>query len=146
MIRVRIFSQPESPAKNKQVESSGGSLILGQAIRKENPLLTGAHLYDELWISLASLLRAYTAAHGLHVNSQAEIEHDREEIHARNGKNFLKLARNHAIVTWTRDNGTMGTLELTQAGTLRGPAGEEAMDLAAEQWARELMQEAEGTR
>jgi hypothetical protein len=34
----------------------------------------------------------------------------------------------------------MGTLELTESGTLRSSTQEEAMDLAAEQWAREIMQ------
>ena len=42
-------------------------------------------------------------------------------------------------VTWTRENGSMGTLELTEAGTLRGDNKDEEMDLAAEQWARDLM-------
>jgi hypothetical protein len=35
----------------------------------------------------------------------------------------------------------MGTMELTESGTLRSATNEEAMDLAAEQWARELMLE-----
>ncbi len=34
-----------------------------------------------------------------------------------------------------------GRLELTESGTLRTADHEEAMDLAAEQWARELMLE-----
>jgi hypothetical protein len=33
----------------------------------------------------------------------------------------------------------MGTLEFTESGTLRSASHEEAMDLAAEQWARDLM-------
>jgi hypothetical protein len=32
-------------------------------------------------------------------------------------------------------------LELTEAGDLRGPVDEEAMDMAAERWARDLMLE-----
>lgn len=115
---------------------------LGQASQIQNHrILTDARVYDELWLSLGSLLRSYAAAHGLHANRVAEIEMNAERIVARHGEKWLSLARNSAIVTWTRDNGTMGTLELTEAGTLRGPAGEEAMDLAAEAWARELMQE-----
>jgi hypothetical protein len=39
-----------------------------------------------------------------------------------------------------RENGDSGNLELTVGGSLRGPEGEEVMDLAAECWARELMQ------
>ena len=36
-----------------------------------------------------------------------------------------------------------GTLELTETGRLRSKSGEEEMDMAAETWARELMQEFE---
>jgi hypothetical protein len=53
----------------------------------------------------------------------------------------LELKRNGAAVTWTRENGTSGTLELTERGRLRGPAGEQELDMAAEAWARELMQD-----
>ncbi len=35
----------------------------------------------------------------------------------------------------------MGTMELTEAGNLRSGTNEEAMDLTAEQWAREIMLE-----
>jgi hypothetical protein len=81
--------------------------------------------------------------HGLHANRQAEIEQYEEKIILRHGRRWLSLTRNHAILTMTRDNGETRTLEFTEAGTLRGPAGEEAMDLAAESWARNLMQEHE---
>ena len=102
--------------------------------------------FAEFWISLASLLRSYTALHGLNGSEQAEIEASAQSIAVRRGKKLLLLERDHAIVTWTRENGNSGAREFTDHGSLRGPAGEEAMDLAAEQWARELMQEAEGTR
>lgn len=97
-------------------------------------------LFAELWISLASLLRSYTAAHGLHLKREAAVELTGEEINVRHGEKWLRLIRNHAILTWTRENGSMGTLELTESGTLRSNTHEEAMDLAAEQWAREIMQ------
>ena len=96
-------------------------------------------LWAELWTSLASLLRSYTAAHGLHSNREAAVELTEEKITVRHGQKWLRLERNYAILTWTRENGTMGTLELTEAGTLRSGTHEEAMDLAAEQWARDLM-------
>jgi hypothetical protein len=98
-----------------------------------------ASLYAELWTSLASLLRSYTAVHGLHNGSQAAIHSTNETITARHGKKSLILTRNDEIVTWTRENGSMGTLELTISGNLRASKNEEAMDLAAERWARELM-------
>jgi hypothetical protein len=101
-----------------------------------------ADLYVELWTSLASLLQSYTAVHGLHRGGQAKIDSTNETITARHGKKWLILARNYEIVTWTRENGNIGTLELTISGNLRASRNEEAeeaMDLAAERWARELM-------
>ncbi|MGB8029427.1 MAG: transcriptional regulator [Terracidiphilus sp.] len=96
-------------------------------------------LWAELWTSLASLLRSYTAAHGLHLKREATVELTEEEIIVRHGEKWLRLIRDHAILTWTRENGSMGTLELTESGTLRSSTREEAMDMAAEQWAREIM-------
>lgn len=97
-------------------------------------------LRNELWTSLASLLRSYTAMYGLASIHQAIVDLSSEKIIVRVDEKWMILARNHEIVTWTRENGESGTLELTESGTLRGPANNEAMDLVAEQWARELMQ------
>ena len=99
-----------------------------------------ARLYAELWTSLASLLRSYAAFHGLPLDRAAAVEHDDRRIRVRHGKKLLILTRRHEIITWMRENGDGGTLELTAGGFLRGRRGEEPMDLAAERWARELMQ------
>jgi hypothetical protein len=99
-----------------------------------------AQLYAELWVSLASLLRSYTAAHGLNGNRQATVELGEEQITVRHGDTWLDLKRNGAHILWTRDDGRNGMLELTEAGQLRSESGEEEMDMAAESWARELMQ------
>ena len=99
-----------------------------------------SQVYAELWVSLASLLRSYTAAHGLNGNRQATVELGEEEITVRHGDAWLDLKRNGAQVVWTRDDGRSGMLELTEAGQLRSESGEEEMDMAAESWARELMQ------
>jgi hypothetical protein len=96
-------------------------------------------LLAELWISLASLLRSYTAAHGLHANREAVVDLTEETITVRHNEKWLRLDRSNSTVTWTRENGNMGSLQLTESGTLRNADNEEAMDLAAEQWARELM-------
>jgi len=101
----------------------------------------GEQLYCELWRSLASLLRSYTAAHGLSVSRQAAVEFDQEKISVRYGRKWLRLERSNAIVTSTRENGAREKFELTEHGRLRGKTGEEELDLAAELWARELMQE-----
>ena len=96
-------------------------------------------LWGELWVSMASLLRSYTAVHGLHEGIEAAIEFDPHRILARNGKHWLRLERRNNAVTWMRENGTSGELELTDHGRLRSDEGEEEMDMAAEAWARELM-------
>lgn len=99
------------------------------------------HLYVELWVSLASLLRSYTAAHGLNKNTQATVELGEERITLRHGDAWLDLQREGPLIRWTRENGTAGELELTEAGRLKTNQGkyEEEMDMVAEAWARELM-------
>ncbi len=98
-----------------------------------------AQVYRELWRSLASLLRSYTAAHGIHNNRHATIESNKEKITVSFDKKWLSLNRDSAIVTWTRENGSSGAFVITEAGRLRTESGEEEMDMAAEAWARELM-------
>jgi hypothetical protein len=99
-----------------------------------------AQLYVELWVSLASLLRSYTAAHGLNGNRQATVELGEERITVRHSERWLDLNRNGAQVRWQRENGLSGFMQLTEAGGLHTEAGEEEMDMVAEAWARELMQ------
>ena len=101
----------------------------------------GEQLFIELWVSLASLLRSYTAAHGLNGNRQATVELGEEQITVRHGNAWLQLERQGSTVHWRRDGGENGTLELTEAGRLRAGGHEEEMDIAAEAWARELMHE-----
>ena len=99
-----------------------------------------AQLYVELWVSLASLLRSYTAAHGLNGNRQATVELGEERITVRYADKWLDLVRDGAQVAWRRENGLGGTMELTEGGRLRTEIGEDEMDMVAEAWARELMQ------
>jgi len=96
-------------------------------------------IWVELWVSLASLLRSYTAAHGLNGNRQATVELGEERIVVRHGEQRLELERDGAQVSWMREDGQGGTMELTEEGRLRSGTGEEEMDLVAEAWARELM-------
>lgn len=98
-------------------------------------------VYVELWVSLASLLRSYTAAHGLNGNRQATVELGETQITVRHGDAWLELERHGSTINWHRDNGQSGTLELTEAGRLRADEHEEEMDITAEAWARELMHE-----
>jgi hypothetical protein len=103
-------------------------------------------VYAELWVSLASLLRSYTAAHGLNRQHQATVELGQEQIVVRIGNRWLDLARNQSEVIWTREDGTSGLMRFTLEGTLQTHVGdegkedcEEEMDMQAEAWARELM-------
>ena len=117
-----------------------GNPNLPQTAQCDLPLIASdERLYEELWLSLASLLRSYTALHGLHQGAIAEIENDGQRISARNKNRCLKLERNNKMVTWMRENGSKGVLELTDHGRLKGPGYEEELDMAAEAWARELM-------
>jgi len=103
------------------------------------PLHSLEEVWGELWISLASLLRSYTAVHGLHGKRHATVEWSEERILAQCGKGWLDLKRAGAAVSWRRADGQSGELELTDTGRLRSAEGEEEMDMAAEAWARELM-------
>jgi hypothetical protein len=120
---------------------------LGQTeLIDEYAAANSAQLYVELWVSLASLLRSYTAAHGLNGKLQATVELGEETILVRHGDDWLDLHRSGAKVIWQREDGSHGTLEFTEHGRLRdaetnedAEANEEEMDMAAERWARELM-------
>lgn len=99
-------------------------------------------MYSELWLSLTALLRSYTALHGMSAKRQAEIEQDGDKILARCGNRRLELTRKGAAISLRREDGRSEALELTEAGRLRGQSGEEEeMDMAAERWARELVNE-----
>jgi hypothetical protein len=99
-------------------------------------------LWRELWVSLASLLRSYTAAHGLNRSEQATVELGEEHIIVRVAGRWLELNRSHADVNWLREDGAKGTMQLTVDGRLQSPhtGSEEELDMQAEAWARELMQ------
>jgi hypothetical protein len=119
---------------------------LSAAVSIKNHSTSGfEQLYVELWVSLASLLRSYTAAHGLNGNRQATVELGEERITVRHGDAWLDLERSGSQVRWQREDGRTGAMELTEDGRLKTESGsseasEEEMDLVAEAWARELMQ------
>jgi hypothetical protein len=107
----------------------------------------GQQLWPELWVSLASLIRSYTAAHGLNRKQQATIELGVDTIVVRAGDRWLNLIRHNAEIIWTREDGAKGLMRFTMEGKLETRVGErehqdaeEEMDMQAEAWARELMQ------
>jgi hypothetical protein len=107
----------------------------------EPTVATHDRLWVELWVSLASMLRSYTAVHGLNGKIQATVELGEERIIVRSGDRFLKLDRNATEVGWARENGSSGSLNFTVDGRLKDEVGtEEELDMQAEAWARELMQ------
>jgi len=109
-------------------------------LRSTLPVVSLEQLWRELWVSLASLLQSYTALHGLSSGRQATVELEEKWIMARSGTNWLELRREGSRVSWRREEVRSGELELTESGRLRGSSGEVEMDMAAEAWARELMQ------
>jgi hypothetical protein len=96
-------------------------------------------VYVELWVSLASLLRSYTAAHGLNGDRQTTVEFGEKRITVRHADQWLDLTRDGATVRWQREDGERGVMELTESGRLRSNHGEDELDMAAELWARELL-------
>ncbi len=116
-----------------QLEQSEETLAETHAIHDEQ-------VYVEFWVSFASLLRSYTAAHGLNGDRQATVELGEDEITVRHAEKWLALERSGAKVAWRRENGSGGMLELTHEGRLRAGSTEEELDMAAEAWSRELMQ------
>jgi hypothetical protein len=108
---------------------------------------TGERLYSELWVSLASLLRSYTAAHGLNRKQQAMVELGEHELTVRVATRWLKLNREGSGFHWARETGAEGSLQFTVDGRLKAPNGaEEEMDMQAEAWAREIMHEPRPSR
>jgi len=106
-----------------------------------------AILYDELWVSFASLLRSYTSLYGLNRKQQATVELGEDLILVRAGERWIKVIRNDADLIWTREDGSRGLMRFTIEGRLATHVGdienedrEEEMDMQAEAWARELMQ------
>ncbi len=110
------------------------------------PSLSLEALWEELWISLASLLRSYAAAHGLSAGKLPEVELNGSRITVRHHRHSLELVRSGAQVSWRREDGRSGVLTLTASGCLHGESGEEEMDMAAEAWARDLMKSTEAPR
>jgi len=104
------------------------------------PIGTESTLYAELWVSLASLLRSYTALHGLNRKQQATVELGENRITVRVGGKWLEMERQGPEIRWRREDGRDLIKELTDGGQIKSSEHGEEMDMAAEAWARELMQ------
>ena len=99
----------------------------------------------ELWASFVSLLRSYTAAHGLNGTRQAVLEVSDDHLLVRAGERLLTMRFDGEHGSFTRETGsaTEFTLDehgrVIQASSLEGPGNAEEMDMVAERLAREIM-------
>ena len=93
-------------------------------------------LHTELWISWASMLRSYAAAHGLNSNQFAVIEFGDDEIVVRVDAKWARFTHEGMELS----SGSRVSFGLNEDGTLMLDGKMEEMDMAAEQVTRELMQ------
>jgi hypothetical protein len=102
-------------------------------------------LSRELWCSFVSLIRSYTAAHGLNGIRQAVLEVSEDRLLVRAGERLLTVHFDGEHGSWQRESGAATKFTLDEHGRVlqgSGPAGSgnsEEMDIVAEQLAREIM-------
>jgi hypothetical protein len=97
---------------------------------------TSAQVHRELWISWASLLRSYAAAHGLNSNQFAVIEFGEDKIVVRAGGKWVQFTHGEL----ESSDGSKMPFELNEDGTVMVDGKMDEMDFAAERITRELMQ------
>ena len=93
-------------------------------------------VHNELWISWASLLRSYAAAHGLNSNNFAVIEFGADEIVIRFGSKWTRFTHDQQ----QGSDGSTSSFSLNEDGTVSLDGKIDEMDFAAERITRELMQ------
>ena len=104
-----------------------------------------ARVARELWSSFISLLRSYTAAHGLNGTRQAVLEVSEDQVLVRAGERLLTVDFDGERVTFARETGAATEFTLDEHGRLvqhsgpEGPDNAEEMDMVAERLAREIM-------
>ncbi len=93
----------------------------------------------ELWISFVSLLRSYTAAHGLNGTRQAVLEVSDDRLLVRAGERLLAVQFDGERGSFARESGTPTEFTLDEHGRVIIDNRAEDMDMVAEQLAREIM-------
>ena len=93
-------------------------------------------LHTELWISWASLLRSYAAAHGLNSNNFAVMEFGEDQIILRFGSRWTRFTHNQQQTS----DGVTTRFALNEDGTVTLDGKIDEMDFTAERITRELMQ------
>lgn len=99
-------------------------------------MIEDARVHAELWISWASLLRAYAAAHGLNSKQFAVIEFGEDEIVVRAGGKWIRFTHEQMELS---DSGR-AVFALNEDGTVMVDGKMDEMDFAAERITRQLMQ------
>jgi hypothetical protein len=98
----------------------------------------------ELWSSFVSLIRSYTAAHGLNGTRQAVLEVSEDHLLVRAGERLLAVSFDGERGSFARESGPATEFTLDEHGRLTlsgsdGPGNPEEMDMVAERLAREIM-------
>jgi len=104
--------------------------------QKASAVNAPAAIHRELWTSWASLLRSYSAAHGLNSGRQAVVETGPDEIVLRVADRWIRFTHNQMEDSL----GNSLPFSLDEDGRARLGEATEEMDLAAEKLAREMMQ------
>ena len=92
-------------------------------------------LHTELWISWASLLRSYAAAHGLNSKQFAVIEFGEDEIVVRAAGKWVRFTHGGM----ESSDGGKAAFALNEDGTVMLDGKMDEMDFAAERVTHELM-------
>jgi hypothetical protein len=93
----------------------------------------------ELWASFVSLLRSYTAAHGLNGTRQAVLEVSDDHLLVRAGERLLTIRFDGEHGSFTRETGSPTAFTLDEHGRVIMEGNAEEMDMVAERLAREIM-------
>jgi hypothetical protein len=93
----------------------------------------------ELWSSFVSLVRSYTAAHGLNGTRQAVLEVSEGHLLVRAGERLLTVCFDGGRGTFARESGSATAFTIDEHGRLIIGGEAEEMDIVAERLAREIM-------
>ena len=93
----------------------------------------------ELWSSFVSLVRSYTAAHGLNGTRQAVLEVSEGHLLVRAGERLLTVCFDGEHGRFARESGPATAFTIDEHGRLIIGGEAEEMDMVAERLAREIM-------